>query len=185
MKPWVALPHFLSAAKCDEQLSTLRSSTEMGSAKVQSEKTLDKTVRRSNVGWPSLESNAPLFNKLSNTIYLANLNVWKFKLGGKIEWQLTYYTSEDSGVYHPHTDCQFHEAYEEERKLSMTLQLSDSAAYRGGNFQFESVSQPDKWPLRQKGTLLLFPSFLAHGVTQLTEGERWSLVAWFSGPALV
>ena len=185
MKPWITQPHFLSATECDEQLSMLRSSTEMESATIQAENSVDKTIRRSNVGWPSTKSNAQFFKKLSNAIYLANLKTWGFKLGGRVEWQLTYYTWEDSGVYHPHMDCQISETHEEERKLSMTLQLSDSTAYKGGNFHFESVSRPEKWSLRQKGTLLLFPSFLSHGVKQLTEGERWSLVAWFSGPALV
>mgnify|MGYP001205851066 CR=1 FL=1 len=72
-----------------------------------------------------------------------------------------------------------------DRKLSMTIQLSDSHEYEGGNFEFrDHISNiPPKEQLRKKGTVLIFPSFLYHSVQPVTKGTRKSLVTWIEGPA--
>ena len=71
------------------------------------------------------------------------------------------------------------------RKLSMTIQLSDPDDYEGGDFVF-NVNQigqsPDREQLRKKGTVLVFPSFIMHGVKPVTKGTRKSLVSWIEGP---
>lgn len=61
------------------------------------------------------------------------------------------------------------------------MQLSDSSEYEGGSFEFMEVEQPQE-EAKTKGTALIFPSYLQHRVTPVTEGVRKSLVAWFSGP---
>ena len=33
-----------------------------------------------------------------------------------------------------------------------------------------------------QGTIIIFPSMLQHRVTPVTNGTRYSLVQWFSGP---
>ncbi len=63
----------------------------------------------------------------------------------------------------------------------MTLQLTDGAAYQGGDLEFP-------WPAvlagqRELGSILVFPSYLAHRVTPVTAGVRRSLVAWACGPS--
>ena len=65
------------------------------------------------------------------------------------------------------------------RKLSITVQLSDEAAYEGGALQF--ISAPDMAMPRQRGTAILFPSYLAHRVNDVTQGLRCSLVGWAAG----
>jgi PKHD-type hydroxylase len=35
---------------------------------------------------------------------------------------------------------------------------------------------------RRKGTVIVFPSFMMHRVTEITEGQRNSIVGWISGP---
>ena len=71
------------------------------------------------------------------------------------------------------TDNAFH------RKLSLTLQLSESDDYTGGDFEFQHSSTPDN--ARKQGSILVFPSFSTHRVTPVTSGTRRSLVAWFEG----
>jgi PKHD-type hydroxylase len=39
----------------------------------------------------------------------------------------------------------------------------------------------DKKKLREKGTILVFPSFVYHRVTEVTKGDRFSLVGWYEG----
>jgi PKHD-type hydroxylase len=36
--------------------------------------------------------------------------------------------------------------------------------------------------LMKKGTVIAFPSFIPHRVTELTSGVRKSLVGWIEGP---
>jgi PKHD-type hydroxylase len=67
------------------------------------------------------------------------------------------------------------------RKLSMTVQLTDSSEYEGGQLEF--LGDSESLQQRGIGTIVVFPSFLAHRVTQVTSGMRRSLVAWASGPS--
>ena len=86
------------------------------------------------------------------------------------------------------------------RKLSCTIQLSDPDEYEGGHFQWlDATTEFDRmqdsstinmtnaiqtvpFSMKQKGTIILFPSFLHHQVTPVLRGQRKSLVTWFIGP---
>lgn len=65
------------------------------------------------------------------------------------------------------------------RKLSLTVQLSDDSAYAGGGLQF--ISAPDTLSPKLRGAAILFPSYLAHRVSEVTGGLRCSLVGWAAG----
>ena len=65
------------------------------------------------------------------------------------------------------------------RKMSITVQLSEESAYEGGGLQF--ISAPDMTMPKGRGTAILFPAYLAHRVSDVTSGLRCSLVAWASG----
>ena len=60
------------------------------------------------------------------------------------------------------------------------MQLSDPTDYEGGDFIFSEVETPAN--SKQKGTVLIFPSYLSHKVLPITSGVRRSLEAWFEGP---
>jgi PKHD-type hydroxylase len=68
------------------------------------------------------------------------------------------------------------------RKLSMVVQLTDPSEYEGGNLQVFTSEQP-KNIRKQRGLIAVFPSFIVHQVTPVTQGTRQSLVAWVSGPS--
>lgn len=75
------------------------------------------------------------------------------------------------------------------RKLSMTLQLSDPTTYDGCDVVMDSVGSHSELfgdatfhiP-RPQAMCAVWPSWMAHTVTPLTRGERFALVAWASGP---
>jgi PKHD-type hydroxylase len=67
------------------------------------------------------------------------------------------------------------------RKMSISVQLSDSADYEGGDLEF--FRQPVLPNDRSRGLVLFFPPYLLHRVTPVTRGKRLSLVAWFHGPS--
>lgn len=73
-----------------------------------------------------------------------------------------------------------------QRKVSFTVQLSDSTDYDGGDL-FLGVKpfepEPDPYTFRRKDAAIFFPSFTSHAVTIVTRGTRYALVGWCVGPA--
>ncbi len=70
-----------------------------------------------------------------------------------------------------------------QRKLSVMVQLSAPDDYEGGDFQMHHVTaHPPADAVRRRGTVLIFPSLVMHGVSTVTRGTRYSLVAWYLGP---
>lgn len=61
------------------------------------------------------------------------------------------------------------------------MQLSDEDDYVGGDLELMFGDEPQKM-IRKRGTILCFPSYVLHRVTPVTEGTRYSLVAWITGP---
>lgn len=131
---------------------------------------------------PELYENAQ--GMLNHYINQANMDWFGFDLSGICRYvQHTEYNK--GSFYEWHQDSFLGESKEGvyERKLSFTVQLSDSDAYTGGDLEFLDIpSTPElKEKLRQKGTVIVFPSFLQHRVTEITEGQRHALVGWREG----
>ena len=110
----------------------------------------------------------------------ANVDVFNIEVGNKAEMQFTEYNSKQRGHYDWHHDVHWNGQADTDRKLSVTIQLSDTSEYEGGDFEFDEVKTTADF--RPKGTVLVFPSYLRHRVLPLTSGTRYSLVAWFFGP---
>ena len=110
---------------------------------------------------------------------------WNFELDFLEPVQFTEYKT--GQFYNWHEDCLYKEKYS--RKISMVLKLTDPSEYVGGDLQLYNYIKPtaektaiitnDVW--RNRGTVIVFPSFILHRVTKILEGTRHSLVAWFSG----
>lgn len=82
-----------------------------------------------------------------------------------------------AGHYEWHVDC----IHSIPRKLSMTVTLSHSNEYEGGELQ---TFQDGPQTIEQKfNRAIIFPSFVSHRVTRVTKGSRKSFVQWFNGPA--
>ena len=77
-----------------------------------------------------------------------------------------------------HIDNYISVANKIDRKLSMTVQLSDENDYKGGEVVVEGVTLPKKI-----GTVIVFPSNYYHEVKSIKQGVRWSLVTWAWGNA--
>lgn len=135
--------------------------------------------RRSKIAW--LSENQEIGNILWKFIELAQ-PIFKVQvMRDPVEIQYTEYHATNRGKYDWHHDIDWNGSSEYDRKISVTVQLSDPSEYEGGKFEFLETGQP-KEEARMKGTVLMFPSYLQHRVTPVTEGVRKSLVAWFSGP---
>jgi PKHD-type hydroxylase len=98
-------------------------------------------------------------------------------LGIEANLQLGRYDSSDRGFYGWHTDFA---GIRPNRKLSISIQLSQADDYEGGDLEVLYGMEPQKLD-RTRGAFIVFPSFMLHRVTPVTRGTRWSLVAWVVG----
>lgn len=118
---------------------------------------------------------APLYSAVMRLNQSYNFDLTSFATG----CQIARYSAEDQGHYDWHIDLGIGRF--SRRKLSLSVQLSPSDAYEGGDLEFH-LSGLNRNNMRQQGTLIAFPSFLQHRVTPVTRGERFSLVVWVDGP---
>lgn len=119
-----------------------------------------------------------IYDRLAQACIQVNANRYKFEiLGFQTELQLANYSN--SGFFEWHMD--FGAGDISNRKLSISVQLSDSNEYEGGDLQF-MINQNIVNAPREKGTAIIFPSFALHRVTPVTKGSRKSIVGWIAGP---
>ena len=104
----------------------------------------------------------------------------EYKVGQFYDWHCDSYYEPYNLPDEPNRDKKI-------RKLSMTLSLTDPSEYEGGDLEFDfrntdEGSQPRICEeIREKGSLVVFPSFVWHRVTPVTKGTRHSLVCWNLG----
>lgn len=141
---------------------------------------VDENIRKSKVQWlPKDQAFFWIYKKLSDVAIAANSEIFNFHLSGLGEQiQLTKYESKDKGFYDWHQDIGPGDM--SVRKLSMVVLLSDEKSFQGGDL--ELFTDKSRVISLKKGDVVCFPSYESHRVTELVEGERWSLVSWVSGP---
>ena len=171
-------------AVCKANLETMRKSVQMQPGGTQGDNSVRRDIRRSSVGWPDPRHHG-FIREVDRTVREINDEAWGLELNEGGEYQLTHYDAATEGAYHTHIDVDMSGGSAGGRKVSFVLQLSKPSDYAGGDLRLEHVTSPDAGQLRRVGSLLVFPSFIPHSVAPLIRGERWSLVAWLSGPPLV
>ncbi len=139
-----------------------------------------KQKRRSKVSWLNKTQDTTwVFDKLSHVVSSLNAQFYRFDLTGFGEAiQLTNYDESESGMYGWHQDY----GGIPSRKLSLVLQLTDPSQYEGGNLQIMTGGEAQT-VRKQRGLIVVFPSYILHQVTPVTSGNRQSLVAWITGAA--
>lgn len=140
---------------------------------------IDTKIRSSTVRWLY---DIKIRDMLWEYVKQANMNAYGVDVENFAEMQFTEYHATENGHYSWHHDIHWSDNVNSDRKLSITLQLTDGDEYEGGDFEFNECQNPPSEQLRKKGTVLVFPSYLQHRVLPVTKGTRKSLVAWFRGP---
>jgi PKHD-type hydroxylase len=119
-----------------------------------------------------------IFARLSAAILEINNTFFQFDLHGLNQGlQFTRYTAPGQH-YDWHVDRSYLSGT---RKLSLSLQLNDPKEYKGGELQLK-FGRKDEIVKRERGMITFFPSYTLHRVKPVTQGTRYSLVAWVSGP---
>lgn len=134
--------------------------------------------RKSKIKWcPQNREWKWVYDKLHDMIYEANEQMWKFDLTHMREQiQYTEYYG-GGGHYDWHMDCGV--GIQNQRKISVTVQLSGGDEYEGGDLEFNlgnHITGP-----RVQGAAVIFPSFYLHRVTPVKSGVRKSFVLWVGG----
>lgn len=166
----------VSPEMCDMLLKD-RSELEEIQAKVEADvvDNLDIAHRNSKVCWA--KQNHWIESVLYNYALYANETTgWAFQMGRPEQVQLTAY-GEDN-FYGWHEDWHPFAKTPNVRKLSAVLLLSNTDEFEGGKFQFSDLSDV---PM-ERGSLIVFPSFMRHQITPVTKGKRYSAVCWINGP---
>jgi PKHD-type hydroxylase len=173
-----------------EELAVIGGFTKNTNLTKKEEKILKKT-RDSNVAWLNDQW---IYNEIIPYVNQANKDSgWNFQWDTSEMCQFTKYRLNQ--YYHWHCDS-FHSPYNTPndltkhgriRKLSVTVSLSDPKEYKGGELQFDLYNEKRKKnivtckEILEKGSLVIFPSFVWHQVKPVTKGTRYSLVIWNLG----
>lgn len=144
---------------------------------------VNSNVRRSNVTFlDNMLDHWQIYSPLIELVSAVNKQFYGFSLDAPEPFQVTRYDSSNQGHYEPHKDSSMPDENGKERKLSIVVQLSSPESYEGGQLNFPNIETFSPEMVMQQGTAIIFPSYLLHGVTPVTEGTRHSLVGWFNGP---
>lgn len=137
--------------------------------------------RKSNIKWlPLTEKYKWIYDKIGDMAYEANQNLYHFDLHSMPEQiQYTEYYDHEKGHYDWHMDIGYGNL--SQRKISVTVQLSDGDEYEGGDLQLWPGGTYPLVAPRGKGNVVIFPSFMMHRVTPVTRGTRKSFVLWLGG----
>ena len=161
-----------------DRISSNWNSENRSKATLSGDSDYDDSLRKSSVMFlPPGEHHEWIYQKLAMVAQQSNYQRYGFDLVGFAEdLQLTEYGEGDFFEWH----MDFGGGEISHRKLSLTVQLSDSEDYEGGSLQFMINDKIVDAP-RQKGTIIVFPSFIMHRVTPITKGTRRSIVGWVAG----
>ena len=136
-----------------------------------------ENFRKANMSYLLLDAETKwLYERIRGLV--ATINRWyRFDLVGFQE-PIQYQRYEPGDSFGWHVDCGYGPA--SNRKISISVQLSDPADYEGGGLEFAGLGELSM--SRVQGSLIVFPPFMTHQVSPVTRGVRRSMVAWIAGP---
>lgn len=180
---YALFPNELSSKFCDLICETAYQYKEQ-EATLYKQNTINKDFRSSSIRWIN-QNKHPEINFILNA-YANNENLKSFGFDisyGPGAFQYTEYKAETSDHFNWHIDSLYDNNFISDRKLTLCILLNDPSEYEGGVFCLDNVQpkfDPEKY--KQKGSMIIFPSYCRHCVTKVTKGIRKSLVIWYNGP---
>ena len=176
-----ALPGWL----CDALVSSVLKNREIKTGLVDPQKggVTDLKIRDSNICFLNDQ-----WLKSVLTFYMQDANQragWNFDIENSEDTQFTIYNKDQYYDWHVDQDL---DPYQQgvykglTRKISLSVSLNDESKYEAGDFKFGyNYKETTCKELKQKGTVVVFPSFIHHKVEPVKKGVRYSIVKWFLG----
>ncbi|NIY95080.1 MAG: 2OG-Fe(II) oxygenase [Rhodobacteraceae bacterium] len=175
------IPAAFAEAECDRIIDIARAAGSADARLVGN--TRDHNLRRAELVWlDDVEGTEWVMDRIVDVVRQANREAFGFDLDAFDESpQVARYGAEREGHFGWHSDIG-DGRLAARRKLTMVVQLTCPGRYRGGTLEImPSAHSLEAAP--ERGTATLFPSFLLHRVTPVSQGERHSLTIWAHGPA--
>jgi PKHD-type hydroxylase len=170
--PKGTLPDALIEHTLERTKTRKREAAQIGSGAV------DKSIR--SVERTPLDEFDPISIQMFGLAVKANDVQFRYKLGGPCQFEMLHYDKEGDH-YDSHIDTVLYDnGYC--RKLTVMAYLNDQ--YEGGRFYFVTHSDARQYVDVGKGSVLVFPPYVLHGVEPVTQGARESVVGWITGPNL-
>jgi PKHD-type hydroxylase len=175
---WVIFQDRLSDEDCDALIEDARSFAPVPTTVVGSSTTHRRGVVRK---LPWEQRTEWIYNLLWCAASVANDAHYQLDISGIVRMPEYVEYDQALGRFDWHNDYS-HESELAPRKLTVIIQLSHADEYQGGVLQaFDVVESPIP---RERGTIVIMPSFVYHRVTQVTSGCRRIIVSWIGGPKL-
>ena len=169
----------LSKEFCNAALAEIDWATSEKGTVIEENPVIDPKMRRTDIVWQSHMQ--PLGCIARAYIDMANQAAgWGYALSNQETTQIGRYKATDEGFYDWHEDAS-PPRDGMQRKLSVSILLSDPSEFEGGELQFKGME--DRKILTKQGSIVVFPSFIEHRVTPVTKGVRYSSVTWVQGPS--
>jgi PKHD-type hydroxylase len=173
---YIIIPNVFSKEECEKIISMKGNKSDstvyIGGNVYQA----DKKFRNSNSNFLVYNKHMEWFSKrLQDLVYYVNNEYFQFKLTLITDIGVVEYLKD--GFFTKHLDIGKDKI--SLRKLSVVTFLSDPNDYEGGRLCFEPSGQA---PKQERGSVVIFPSYLPHRVEPVTDGVRYTLVAWCVGP---
>lgn len=119
-------------------------------------------------------------SKILEKVFDANKKFYNFNIKGFEDYDpplMFRYTDAEKSHYDWHND--FGPTNISTRKLSFSILLSDPNEFEGGTLEF--IPSFSEYTSVRKGSIVIFPSYLIHRVTEVTKGIRYCIVGWIHG----
>jgi len=123
-----------------------------------------------------------LISDYNHEIYQKLDNLWH-EYGSKLNKKLEFIEPYEIKCYNVfdrfdiHKDNYGYLSTNVDRKVSLSIQLSDINDYKGGQLTIGDVKCN-----KEIGTAVFFPSSYYHRVEPITKGQRFALISWAWGP---
>lgn len=190
----LAIPDFIDAESCARLRDEMQSAETVAAtvAKKSDMYAVDETVRKVKLAQVSPPTNSWIRQKLLDVRPILEQHFQVELCGCQIPQFLIY---REGAFYQPHQDSSddpdAHQVFHD-RKIAAVVFLnsegktSDPGSYSGGSLAFYRLLRGEPWntvgfPLRgEQGLLMSFPADLPHEVRPVLQGERHTVVTWFT-----
>tara|TARA_R110002051_G_scaffold287925_1_gene350681 strand:+ start:392 stop:949 length:558 start_codon:yes stop_codon:yes gene_type:complete len=136
--------------------------------------------RKTNIRW--CDSGKLITKLIYGFIHEANDKFFHYDITDHEQIQFGEYSVGDYYKYHQDTIFVSGEEVFPSRKLSVSVLLSDTKDFEGGELALYNGDREPLKPLKGQGSVVVFDSRDFHTVLPVTSGVRYSLVMWATGP---